>query len=266
MAGRAGLFPAALLVRGGASVLVRERGEGARGYAGTRTRRLLLPIVTALGLAVLARAWRKQPPWRKHERRVSKEISAEVRRRKSPHDDTVGLGGKTIPGPKGYPLLGSVPDIQRDNIQTFMDAWRTFGDIVHFSGHRHFHGGHFFHGDHFHGRNHFLGHHFHGTKQFHGSKRPEGVQKIQRINKFGDTRQPQGVQQFQRINKFGGTSQQQGVQQFQRIHKSGGARQPLGVQQFQRINKFDGAMGIERSQQFRGGSHFKGGNRPPGPT
>lgn len=42
--------------------------------------------------------------------------------------------GKPIPGPRGNPLLGSIRDIQRDNIQAFMDAWREYGDIVHFRG------------------------------------------------------------------------------------------------------------------------------------
>jgi cytochrome P450 len=42
--------------------------------------------------------------------------------------------GKRIPGPRGNPVLGSIRDIQRDNIQTFMDAWREYGDIVHFRG------------------------------------------------------------------------------------------------------------------------------------
>ena len=42
--------------------------------------------------------------------------------------------GRPIPGPRGLPLLGSIRDIQRDNIQTFMDAWREYGDIVHFRG------------------------------------------------------------------------------------------------------------------------------------
>ena len=41
---------------------------------------------------------------------------------------------RQVPGPKGYPVLGSIPDIQRDNIQTFMDAWREHGDLVHFRG------------------------------------------------------------------------------------------------------------------------------------
>ena len=42
--------------------------------------------------------------------------------------------GRTIPGPRGNLVLGSIRDIQRDNIQTFMDAWREYGDIVHFRG------------------------------------------------------------------------------------------------------------------------------------
>ena len=42
--------------------------------------------------------------------------------------------GRPIPGPRGKPILGSILDIQRDNIQTFMDAWRRYGDIVHFRG------------------------------------------------------------------------------------------------------------------------------------
>lgn len=42
--------------------------------------------------------------------------------------------GKRIPGPRGNPVLGSIRDIQRDNIQAFMDAWREYGDIVHFRG------------------------------------------------------------------------------------------------------------------------------------
>lgn len=45
-----------------------------------------------------------------------------------------GVRGKAIPGPRGNPVLGSIRDIQRDNIQTFMDAWREYGDIVHFRG------------------------------------------------------------------------------------------------------------------------------------
>ena len=47
---------------------------------------------------------------------------------------TTTAKGRPIPGPRGNPILGSIRDIQRDNIQTFMDAWRQYGDIVHFRG------------------------------------------------------------------------------------------------------------------------------------
>jgi cytochrome P450 len=42
--------------------------------------------------------------------------------------------GRTIPGPRGHPILGSIREIQRDNVQAFMDAWLAYGDIVHFRG------------------------------------------------------------------------------------------------------------------------------------
>jgi cytochrome P450 len=42
--------------------------------------------------------------------------------------------GRQIPGPRGHPILGSIREIQRDNVQAFMDAWREYGDIVHFRG------------------------------------------------------------------------------------------------------------------------------------
>jgi cytochrome P450 len=41
---------------------------------------------------------------------------------------------RPIPGPRGHPILGSIREIQRDNVQAFMDAWRKYGDIVHFRG------------------------------------------------------------------------------------------------------------------------------------
>lgn len=91
-------------------------------------------ILAALGLAAVVTSKNATPPWRQHERRVSKEASAEVRRRKATADGTAAVAGKPIPGPKGYPILGSIPDIQRDNIRAFMDAWRLHGDLVHFTG------------------------------------------------------------------------------------------------------------------------------------
>lgn len=42
--------------------------------------------------------------------------------------------GRPIPGPRGHPILGSIREIQRDNVQAFMDAWRAYGDIIHFRG------------------------------------------------------------------------------------------------------------------------------------
>jgi cytochrome P450 len=41
---------------------------------------------------------------------------------------------RVIPGPRGHPILGSIREIQRDNVQAFMDAWLQYGDIVHFRG------------------------------------------------------------------------------------------------------------------------------------
>jgi cytochrome P450 len=47
---------------------------------------------------------------------------------------TSATKGRPIPGPRGHPILGSIREIQRDNVQAFMDAWREYGDIVHFRG------------------------------------------------------------------------------------------------------------------------------------
>jgi cytochrome P450 len=38
------------------------------------------------------------------------------------------------PGPRGKPILGSLPDFRRDIMQAFIDGWRAFGDVVHFRG------------------------------------------------------------------------------------------------------------------------------------
>ncbi|MEJ7655222.1 MAG: cytochrome P450, partial [Chloroflexia bacterium] len=41
--------------------------------------------------------------------------------------------GKTAPGPRGNPLLGSVLDMRRmDMLQFYQDAWRGHGDVVRF--------------------------------------------------------------------------------------------------------------------------------------
>ena len=47
---------------------------------------------------------------------------------------TTATKGRPIPGPQGQPFLGSIREIQRDNVQAFMDAWLEYGDIVHFRG------------------------------------------------------------------------------------------------------------------------------------
>jgi cytochrome P450 len=38
------------------------------------------------------------------------------------------------PGPRGHPLLGSIPAIRRDNVHAFLDAWRRYGDTVRLRG------------------------------------------------------------------------------------------------------------------------------------
>lgn len=38
------------------------------------------------------------------------------------------------PGPRGKPVLGSLPDFRRDIMQAFVDGWREFGDVVYFRG------------------------------------------------------------------------------------------------------------------------------------
>ena len=38
------------------------------------------------------------------------------------------------PGPRGHPVLGSIREIQRDNVSAFMHAFRHHGDIVNLSG------------------------------------------------------------------------------------------------------------------------------------
>ena len=36
------------------------------------------------------------------------------------------------PGPEGVPLLGSLPDYQKDPLRLFMSAWQQFSDVVRF--------------------------------------------------------------------------------------------------------------------------------------
>jgi hypothetical protein len=42
--------------------------------------------------------------------------------------------GHVPPGPRGNLLLGSIPEIRRDNVHAFLDAWRGYGDSVRFRG------------------------------------------------------------------------------------------------------------------------------------
>ena len=37
---------------------------------------------------------------------------------------------RPIPGPRGYPLLGVFPRARRDPLAFFLDAARTYGDVV----------------------------------------------------------------------------------------------------------------------------------------
>jgi cytochrome P450 len=42
--------------------------------------------------------------------------------------------GRVPPGPRGSLLLGSIPEIRRDNVHAFLGAWRRHGDAVRFRG------------------------------------------------------------------------------------------------------------------------------------
>jgi enediyne biosynthesis protein E7 len=44
------------------------------------------------------------------------------------------VDGRVPPGPRGHLLLGSIPEIRRDNVHAFLDAWRGYGDTVRFRG------------------------------------------------------------------------------------------------------------------------------------
>ena len=42
--------------------------------------------------------------------------------------------GRPIPGPRGKPIIGSLPDFRRSVVQTLMDGWREYGDVVRYRG------------------------------------------------------------------------------------------------------------------------------------
>jgi len=44
------------------------------------------------------------------------------------------VDGRLPPGPRGHLLLGSIPEIRRDNVQAFLDIWRRYGDTVRLRG------------------------------------------------------------------------------------------------------------------------------------
>ncbi len=101
------------------------------------TKAVIAGAVAAAGAAAVAAGTLRgqRPPWRRHERVVSKESGDEARRRKVPEGEpNAAAAGRTIPVAKGLPVLGRIPQIQKDNIQAFMDAWREYGDLVHFTG------------------------------------------------------------------------------------------------------------------------------------
>jgi cytochrome P450 len=44
------------------------------------------------------------------------------------------MASRLPPGPRGNLVLGSIPEIAKDNVGLFMTAWRQYGDIVRFRG------------------------------------------------------------------------------------------------------------------------------------
>ena len=44
------------------------------------------------------------------------------------------IAGRLPSGPRGHPLLGSLPAIRRDNVLAFLDVWRRYGDTVRLRG------------------------------------------------------------------------------------------------------------------------------------
>ncbi|CAN5629057.1 hypothetical protein BH23ACT7_BH23ACT7_15390 [soil metagenome] len=47
---------------------------------------------------------------------------------------TTTKSGLLAPGPPGHPILGNARGFQRDLIQTLLDGWREYGDVVRFRG------------------------------------------------------------------------------------------------------------------------------------
>jgi len=46
------------------------------------------------------------------------------------NDDASVLSAAVAPGPPGVPFLGSLPDLRKDRVRTFVDAANTYGDVV----------------------------------------------------------------------------------------------------------------------------------------
>lgn len=51
----------------------------------------------------------------------------------SPETEPIFAAARVAPGPRGRLLVGSLPNLVRDPIATFMDAWKTYGDVVRLS-------------------------------------------------------------------------------------------------------------------------------------
>jgi enediyne biosynthesis protein E7 len=41
---------------------------------------------------------------------------------------------RSIPGPKGKPVIGSLPEFRKSMVQALMDGWRDYGDVVRYRG------------------------------------------------------------------------------------------------------------------------------------
>ena len=42
--------------------------------------------------------------------------------------------GRPIPGPRGKPVIGSLPEFRKSMVQALMDGWREYGDVVRYRG------------------------------------------------------------------------------------------------------------------------------------